>query len=719
MFEDRSREDLLAELVTLQQRLAHGEADRSERRRAEAFLDSTLKQLRNLEAIVNRGPAVIAVWRVLADDLATDFVSENVEQFGYTARQLISGEATWLGMVHPEDRARVQDVVMSYSPQAASELALQYRVVRPSGEARWVESRIVPWPEPDAAATHLQGISVDITERRHAEETLASERGMLRTLIDSLPVTVYVKDTQSRFVLGNRALVCSMGAETLDDLIGKTDFDFYPQHLAETYRADELRVMQSGEAMIDAEERSVRPDGTLYWALSTKVPLRDGQGCIVGLVGIGQDITRRKQQDQELARHRYHLEQLVEERTADLSRANCQLTEQIAERERAEQALAADRTLLRTLFDNLPDAVYVKDRESRFLAANSRVARIMGTTPDGLLGKTDFDFYPAELARRYLADEQSVMQSGQPIVDREEPVRDAEGNLYRYLTTKVPVRDAAGQVTGVVGIGHDMSERQRAEEEHTRLQAQFLQAQKMEAVGRLTAGVAHDFNNLLTVINGYAARLQDRLPPNDPLHDAATRIADAGGRGVELVRHLMTFSRREVRGAHQAVQLDRVIADLDVMLRRVIGEDILLETVAAPDLWSVGLSAPQVEQIIVNLAVNARDAMRQGGRLTISAVNTVLGGDAASRLVDIEPGDCVRLRISDTGTGMTDEVQAHLFEPYFTTKERGKGTGLGLATVYGIVRQAGGAIEVDSQLGRGTTFTIYLPRVTEDPGACP
>jgi two-component system cell cycle sensor histidine kinase/response regulator CckA len=712
---DRPRDQLLAQLVELQQRLARAEADRSERQRAEAFLRSALKQLRDLEATINRSPAVVIVWRATAG-MPVEFISDNIEQFGHPADDLMSGRVPWRSIVHPDDYPRVESEATQHHEQSVAEFTLHYRLVTPPGDVRWVENRIRPLRDSRGRVTHFQGIMLDITERRSAEEALAAERNLLRTLIDSLPVTVYVKDAESRFILGNQAVAHYMGAQTPDDLLGKTDFDFYPRELAERYYADERQVIESVQPIIGVEEQSVNPDGTLRWALTTKVPLRDGQGKVIGLVGIGQDITQRKCQEEELARYRHHLEEMVQGRTAALTQANQQLTEQVMEREQAEAALSAERNLLRTLIDNMPDAIYVKDRDGRFLVANKWVATLMGTTPDGALGKTDFDFYPRELAERFYADEQVVVQSGQPVVAREEPVRDAAGNLHWYLTTKVPLCYSQGQVVGVVGIGRDISERRRSNEERERLQAQFLQAQKMEAIGRLTAGVAHDFNNLLTVINGYAQRLQTKLTPDDPLQASAKKILDASARAAELVHRLMVFSRSEAQ-PQQTVGLDQVMDDLDAMLRPIIGEDILLNITVAPDVWQIALSPAQVGHVIANLTVNARDAMPGGGQLTIEAANAVLDEEYVRGQVNAKPGDYVRLTVRDAGTGMTEEVLAHLFEPYFTTKAPGEGSGLGLSTVYGIVRQAGGHIQVRSTPGQGTTFDIYLPRVETAPTA--
>ncbi len=265
--------------------------------------------------------------------------------------------------------------------------------------------------------------------------------------------------------------------------------------------------------------------------------------------------------------------------------------------------------------------------------------------------------------------------------------------------------NVADQVAGVLA-------RARLDQERRQLEQQYLHAQKMEAVGRLTAGIAHDFNNLLTAINGFSELLQFQLSPHDPAQELVSKVRDSARRAADLVRQLLAFSRKQVIEP-QVLDLNTVVTEMEGMLRRIIGEDIQMETLLAPDLWPVEVDPAQMEQVIVNLAVNARDAMPEGGRLTIETANVVLDEDYTAHHLEAGPGEHVLLALSDTGIGMSEEVKAHIFEPFFTTKEQGEGTGLGLATVYGIVKQSGGYVWVYSEEGIGTTFKIYLPRARE------
>jgi two-component system cell cycle sensor histidine kinase/response regulator CckA len=420
--------------------------------------------------------------------------------------------------------------------------------------------------------------------------------------------------------------------------------------------------------------RWVRRDGALIWTEHRTVPIYDQAGNLVALQGIVRDVT---------------------------------------ERVRAAEQLRNEHSLLRTLIDNVPDHVYFKDAESRFLTANVVTAHLVGAAnPDDLVGKTDFDFLSHDRASRYHADERAIIESGRPLIDREEIGKDAAGNVHWYLTSKLPLCDERGRVVGIVGIGRDVTERKRAREEREHLQAQLLQAQKMEAVGRLTAGVAHDFNNVLTAINGFAELLQWQLPPQDALQGYVARILDAGHSAADLVRQLMAFSRKQVVEV-KVVDLNVAMSGVRSVLQHVIGEDIHLGMDLSGQLWPVRVDPAQLQQVIVNLASNARDAMPGGGRLVIKATNLTLVEPDARTHPDVQPGEYVMLTVSDTGCGMSPEVQARIFEPFFTTKELGKGTGLGLATVYGIVTQSKGEIHVSSQMGAGTTFRVYLPRELE------
>jgi signal transduction histidine kinase len=283
-------------------------------------------------------------------------------------------------------------------------------------------------------------------------------------------------------------------------------------------------------------------------------------------------------------------------------------------------------------------------------------------------------------------------------------VRTAKGD-YRVGEFSATPQLREGRLVGILGIGRDVTER-------VQLEQQLRQAQKMEAVGRLAGGIAHDFNNILTAITGYADLLLEDLGATDPRRQDADEIHKAADRAAGLTRQLLAFSRQQVLQP-TVIEVNKLVGDLEKMLRRLLGEDVELTTRLAPTTGRVKADPGQLEQVIMNLAVNARDAMPTGGKLTLETGNMDLDESYATDHYPARAGPFVMLAVSDTGIGMSEETQAHMFEPFFTTKEKGKGTGLGLATVYGIIKQSGGFIWVYSEVGHGTTFKLYLPRVEE------
>jgi PAS domain S-box-containing protein len=383
-----------------------------------------------------------------------------------------------------------------------------------------------------------------------------------------------------------------------------------------------------------------------------------------------------------------------------LRQAEQAVRRQDAQRSAALETLRERESLLRAIVDSEPECVKLLDRQGRVLSMNpAGLALIEASGLDEVAGRCVYDLVSPEHRGSVRALTQDVFDGRAGTLEFE--IVGLRGRRRWLDTHAVPLRDASGRVSAALAIARDITERRDLEE-------RYRQAHKMEAVGRLAGGIAHDFNNLLNVILGYGELLLKRLPVDDPQRRNAAEIHKAATRSADLVRQLLAFSRRQVlRPA--AVDLRAVVAGLEGMLRRSIREDIELRCELAPELGRVWADRGQLEQVIVNLVVNARDAMPDGGTLTIAAAN-VERCDGAAAGVHVRHGDYVRLVVSDTGEGMDASTQARVFEPFFTTKEQGKGTGLGLATVYGIVKQSGGYIWLRSEPGAGTTFTIWLPR---------
>ncbi|HEX7121220.1 MAG TPA: ATP-binding protein, partial [Gemmatimonadaceae bacterium] len=367
---------------------------------------------------------------------------------------------------------------------------------------------------------------------------------------------------------------------------------------------------------------------------------------------------------------------------------------------RAEQALRKGLDLLQAVIEGVGDALFAKDLSGRYLMINSAAARLLRRPVHEVVGHTDEELFP-DRAKRFLASDHRILASG-AAETTEETEHMAEG-LRMLFVTKGPLRDQSGAVVGIIGVVHDYTERKLLED-------QLRHAQKLEAVGQLAGGVAHDFGNLITAILGYSDLLLRAMPGDDARRADVQEIRNTAARAGSLTRQLLAYSRRQIL-TPQVIDLNALVTEMATMLRRVIGEDITLTTVASTAAARVRADPSQIEQVILNLAVNARDAMPDGGRLTIETTALELDDEFTRHAPGSAPGPSVRLVVRDTGVGMDASTKAHLFEPFFTTKEPGKGTGLGLATVYGIVQQSGGAIWVDSELGRGTTFNIALPRV--------
>src|SRR5436309_9104494 len=377
----------------------------------------------------------------------------------------------------------------------------------------------------------------------------------------------------------------------------------------------------------------------------------------------------------------------------------------ITERLRAEQALRNSEQSYRSLVDGVRDVIFALSPGGEVTSLNPAFEEMTGFPPAEWVGRPFEAFVHPDDVPLALDLFGRVLQ-GEPRPTIQFRILTRAGT-YRVAEFSATAQLRDGRLTGILGIGRDVTER-------LGLEQQLRQAQKMEAVGRLAGGIAHDFNNILTAITGHADLLLEDLGHHDPRRADVDEIRRSAERAAGLTRQLLAFSRQQVLQP-KVVDLNALVLDMDKLLRRLIGEDVELATVLDPTLGRVTADPGQLEQVIVNLAVNARDAMPQGGKLTLETRNIDLDSSYTREHSLVKPGPYVQLTVSDSGIGMDEETQAHAFEPFFTTKPRGQGTGLGLAMVYGTVKQSGGFIWVYSEPGRGATFKIYLPRV-DAPG---
>jgi two-component system, cell cycle sensor histidine kinase and response regulator CckA len=362
----------------------------------------------------------------------------------------------------------------------------------------------------------------------------------------------------------------------------------------------------------------------------------------------------------------------------------------------------AQEELFGLIGENAADMIAVVTVRGERLYNSPSYQKLLGYTPEELEKTSAYEqIHPDDQpAVKLAAEEAKTSGNGRRVEYR---IRHKSGEWRVMESTASAVRNSEGAVEKLIIVNRDITERKHLEQ-------QLLLSQRLEAVGKLSGGVAHDFNNILGVIIGYSEALQQMMPADDPMREAVDEIEKAGRRAAALTQQLLAFSRKQVLEP-KVLDLNSIVADVEKMLRRLIGEDLELEIVPAPALGRVKADRGQIEQVILNLAVNARDAMPHGGKLKIETMNADLNESDARRLRYVIPGHYVMLQVRDTGTGMSAEVQSHIFEPFFTTKEQGKGTGLGLATVYGVVKQSGGYIWLESELGKGSRFQVYLPRV--------
>ena len=506
----------------------------------------------------------------------------------------------------------------------------------------------------------------DITERKRVEEASAAQQRLLDSLIAAVPDLIYFKDRESRFVRINEAFARRAGLIDVKAGLGKTDFDIFgEQHARQAYE-EEQRIMVTGQPMINKEEREDWSDGRITWATSTKLPMFDNSGKIVGIMGISHDITGRKK---------------VEESLRLLGSAVKQSKESI---------VITDAEL------DLPGP--------KIIFVNPAFTKMTGYTAEEIIGKTPRILQGPRTDKTVLSRLRQNLERGEVFAGEAINYR-KDGTEFDNEWQIAPLHNVGGKITHFVAIQRDITERKR-------LEAQLFQSQKLETVGKLAGGFAHEFNSILTAIIGQSELLLGDLPAGSPLGKNATEISKAAARAAKLTRQLLAYGRKQFLQP-EVLNLNRIIAGMEDMFHHLLGGDVNVQIVPAPGLQAVKADAGQIEQVIMNMAMNARDAMPNRGKLTLETANVSFDEESVGRYPELKPGDYVMLAISDTGTGMSDEVKARVFEPFFSTKGVGQGTGLGLSTCYGIVKQSGGHISVYSEPGRGTTFKIYLPQVEQ------
>jgi two-component system cell cycle sensor histidine kinase/response regulator CckA len=494
------------------------------------------------------------------------------------------------------------------------------------------------------------------------------ERDLLHGLMDNIPDAIWFKDTGGRYTQVNKTAASFLGVSDPSVVAGKSAFDFFPVDEAREIQAEEETIVRLERAASNRIQKLHWNDGVTRWMSTTKAPILERNHEVAALVGVARDVTEQKD---------------------------------------AELALYESEKRYRQIVETAAEGVWIFDERLRTVFVNSKMAAMLGCVPEEMNG-TDVAGFMMDEDKTAQLEEFDQHNSNRRAADVR--LRKKDGSVIWAILATSPMLDSTGQRTGTLAMLTDVTERKVLEE-------QYRQAQKMEAVGQLAGGIAHDFNNVLNVIIGYSKLLLEESTPRDPAYRRFEAIRKAGEQAAALTQQLLAFSRKQVLQP-RVVNLADTLNDMDHMVRRLIGENIEVVTTVHDHLAPVKIDPSQVQQVILNLIVNARDAMPNGGVLTIELMNSEMD-ESSARHHNIPAGGYVMLAVSDNGSGMTPEVQQRVFEPFFTTKEVGRGTGLGLATVYGIVKQSGGYIWLYSELGFGTTFKIFLPRLDEPRESAP
>ncbi|HEV8393987.1 MAG TPA: PAS domain-containing protein [Vicinamibacterales bacterium] len=628
--------------------------DVTERRQAEITLRETLDRLRFATHAANVG-----LWDWDLRDNRVVFSREWKSQLGYEEAEIAGEYSEWETRLHPDDLGPSLAVLRAYLAGETSEYSVEFRMRHKDGSWRWIHARGDVLRDDTGKPTHMLGCHIDVTERKQTEHELRENQRRLLEAERVARLGYWERDYERGHIRWSDEAYRIWGLEPGSPLDGD-------DLMQRVHADDRARVLASIASSLEygtphnIEYRAVRSDGDVRMLHSQGDLLRDAAGRPQRFFGTVQDVTDRR---------------------------------------RAEQAMVESHNLLNAVLEGTDDAVFVKDYEGCYLMVNSAAARNLGRPALEVIGLSDEALWArAEVAAVIAEQDRDVMHTGKSRTFEMDLVS-RDGTARTLLTRKSAFRDASGRVVGLIGISRDISEQKHLEE-------QFRQAQKMEAVGRLAGGVAHDFNNLLTVIHGFAQLVFDRLPSGDESRESLTEVIGAAERATNLTRQLLVFSRKQTLRP-RTVDVNVLVGDLLRLLRRLIGEDIEFSLTLHTAAAFTEVDPGQFEQAIINLAVNARDAMPNGGRLAIETGEA----DVVERLSnpDVRAGRYVRITVRDSGVGMDDATQARIFEPFFTTKGPGHGTGLGLAMVYGFVRQSGGFIDVSSTRGAGTTFDVYLP----------
>ena len=579
------------------------------------------------------------------------------EILGCSAKEL--AERSFLDFIHPDDRDWLFEQYLKKIAGETVPIDQQYRVLDEVGRTRWVQSRskLIEWEHRPALLTSL----FDVTEMKHTEQQLQEREKQFRQIFEGSRDGFVMVNTAQHIINANPAF-CEMLGYSLAELRAMDSFYHITPECWQQWEEEEIwqkRLLQQGYSGI-YEKEYIRRDGTVFPVELQSYAVFDAEGAVLYLWGVARDITERR---------------------------------------KAEEALRESEGRLQGIVQASPDPLVVYDAAGRTQYVNPAFTDVFGWTLEELLGDR-IPFIPEDCVLETSATFEAMIRSGKTGQMQTKRLT-KQGDPIDVLISAAPIPGPEGKSPGLVVNLTDMREQRE-------LESRFQQAQKMESVGRLAGGVAHDFNNMLGAISGHAELALMQTDISNPVYTDLQEIVKAAQRSADLTRQLLAFARRQP-AEPKVLDLNAAVSGMLKMLRRLIGEEIELVWKPGEEVWKIRMDPAQVDQILANLCVNARDAIPGVGTIVMETRNVILDESYCLGHPGFQPGQYAMLSVSDTGTGMDREVLDKIFEPFFTTKKMGEGTGLGLATVYGIVKQNSAFINAYSEPGQGTTFTIYFP----------
>lgn len=657
----KTKKELQKELVTLKREIAQLKKAKEESRKT---IEKLKKNKQRYQIAAESSSDLIWEWDIPKGKL--EWFGEIDKMLGYAPKKFPRTIEAWEKIIYPEDHDQVMSLLEKHLKKKEPYYA-EYRVIRKDGTICYWTDQGIALRDKQGRPYLMIGACRDITEHKKAEKELKDTRDFLENLFMTSGDGIMVSDSKGYVVRVNRAVMEMLGY-TYEEIIGKHTAELAPQDK----RNQEIGIMM----MTDLREKGVvknfeanwlRKDGSLCPIELNVTMLKDGEGKNIGAVSIIRNITDRKKAEEQI-----HFQ------------AN--------------------------LLQQVSDAIVSSDQDFHITSWNKAAEKIYGWKAEEVLGTSIVELLKTKFVNHEREEVfQQIFERG--YFEGELIQWHKDGRELHILGSISLLKNTEGKVIGFVAIGHDITAWKLAEEEKKNLQNQLFQAQKLEAIGLLAGGVAHDFNNILTAIQGNVELVMLKIDETNPVQRELKQIHKAALRAANLTRQLLFFSRRHPQ-EFTTLRINGIISGLVEMLKRIIGEDITIVTELAPDLWAVKGDSGNIEQVLMNITANAKDAMPEGGKIIIKTENVILDQEYCRKNPEARPGRFVCISVADTGCGMKKEVIEHIFEPFFTTKEAGKGTGLGLSVVYGIVKQHEGWINVYSEPGEGSIFRIYLPALS-------